>query len=181
MKSKIFLLLGLTLTVGTATEATAQGFGVIWSSVASGCVADKPNLASIDAAHGTVAFGNRQSGVMKLSCPVTSAAQPDGGVLTLSFTFYNDHGFDGGVNHCTILTSLLRTNLNNLEGGADIVDVATPNGATTGRQTRTSSAVAPLMDFGTSYYWVYIQLSRDSPTATCNPVIVGVNLTATLE
>jgi len=143
-------ILFLALTVGTASQAVAQGFGVIWSSVASGCVADKPILASIDAAHGTVAFGNRQSGVIKLSCPVTFATQPAGGVLTLSFTFYNDHGFEGGVNHCSILASLLRTNLNSVEAGADIIDVGTGGSARTGRQTLTSTAVAPLMDFGTS-------------------------------
>jgi hypothetical protein len=180
MKTKLSILL-VALTVGTGSQAVAQGFGVIWSSVASGCVADKPNLASIDAAHGTVAFGNHQSGVIKLSCPVTFAAQPAGGVLTVSFTFYNDHGFEGGINHCSILASLLRTNLNNVEAGADIVDVGTGGSDITGRQTLTSTAVAPLMDFGASYYWVYIQLSRDSATATCNPVIVGTNLVATFE
>lgn len=180
MKTQMFVF-ALALTFGAATQAAAQGFGVIWSSVAAGCIADKPNLANVDAAHGTVAFGNGRSGVIKLTCPVTFAAQPSGGVLTLSFTFYNDHGFEGGVNHCSILASLLRTNLDNVEAGLDIIDVATGNSAGTGRQTLTSTSVAPLMDFATSYYWVYIQLSRDSAGATCNPVIVGANLSATLE
>jgi len=94
--------------------------------------------------------------------------------LQLGMTFYNDHGFDAGIDHCSITADLLRTNLNDVEAGADIATLTTAGTTHVGRQTLAKD-VGPL-DFATSYYWVDIDLFRDRGVATCNPVIVGTNL-----
>jgi hypothetical protein len=170
---------GLALSALSGSPARAQG--AFWSSISAGCVPDRPDLAAIDANHGTVSFATRKSGVIKLTCPVTFAIQPSfANILTFGLTFYNDHGFDGNVNHCAIQAAFLRSNLNNVEAGLDIVDLAASGRSFSGRQMLMSNA-APLMDFSTSYYWIYVQLSRDSETATCNPTLVGTFLTANME
>jgi hypothetical protein len=94
--------------------------------------------------------------------------------LLLGMTFYNDHGFDGRVDHCSITADLLRTNLNDIEAGTDIATLTTTGTTDVGRQT-VGKEVGPL-DFSTSYYWVDIDLFRDTAVATCNPVIVGTHL-----
>jgi hypothetical protein len=175
------LCAGLALSALPGLPARAQLANPFWSSVAAGCVPDRPDLAAIDANHGTVSFAARKSGVIKLTCPVTSAVQPPfANILSFGLTFYNDHGFEGNVDHCVIEAAFLRSNLNNIEGGLDIVDLGASGRSFAGRQVLVSD-VAPLMDFSTSYYWIYVQLSRDSATATCNPTLVGTFLTANME
>jgi hypothetical protein len=184
MKSSFTMSLvcvGLVLSGLASLPARAQVANTFWSSIAAGCVPDRPDLAVVDANHGTVSFGARKSGVIKLTCPVTFAVQPSfANILSFGLTFYNDHGFENNVNHCVILAAFLRSNLNNVEGGLDIVDLGTSGRAFAGRQVLVSNT-APLMDFSTSYYWIYVQLSRDSATAACNPTLVGAFLTANME
>jgi hypothetical protein len=182
MKSRFavsVLCAGLASSALPGLPARAQG--AFWSSIAAGCVPDRPDLAALDASHGTVSFAARKAGVIRLTCPVTFAVQPSfANILTFGLTFYNDHGFDGNVDHCVIRAAFLRSNLNNIEGGLDIVDLGASGRSFSGRQMLMSN-VAPLMDFSTSYYWIDVQLSRDSDTATCNPTLVGTFLTANME
>jgi hypothetical protein len=175
------LCTGLALSALPGVPAQAQVASTFWSSIAAGCVPDRPDLAAVDANHGTVSFAAKKSGVIKLTCPVTFAVQPSfATILNFGLTFYNDQGFKGNVDHCAIQAAFLRSNLNNVEGGLDIVDLGASGRSFTGRQVLVSN-VAPLMDFSTSYYWIYVQLSRDSATATCNPTLVGTFLTANME
>ncbi len=175
------LCAGLALSALPGVPARAQVANTFWSSIAAGCVPDRPDLAAVDANHGTVTFAARKSGVIKLTCPVTFAVQPSfANILSFGLTFYNDHGFDGNVDHCVIQAAFLRSNLSNIEGGLDIVDLGASGRSFGGRQVLVSNT-APLMDFSTSYYWIYVQLSRDSATATCNPTLVGTFLTANME
>jgi hypothetical protein len=171
---------GLALSTLYGVPARAQVADTFWSSIAAGCVPDRADLAAVDANHGTVSFATRKSGVIKLTCPVTFAVQPFGTGLTFGLTFYNDHGFEGNVDHCVIQAAFLRSNLNNVEGGLDIVDLGASGRSFVGRQVLVSKA-APLMDFSTSYYWIFVQLSRDSATATCNPILVGTFLSAVMQ
>jgi hypothetical protein len=172
------LCAGLALSALYGLPARAQVANTFWSSIAAGCVPEQPALAAVDANHGTVSFAPQKSGVIKLTCPVTFAVQPSfANILSFGLTFYNDHGFEGNVDHCA---ALLRSNLNNVEGGLDIVDLGASGRSFVGRQVLVSNT-APLMDFSTSYYWIYVQLSRDSATATCNPTLVGTFLTANME
>jgi hypothetical protein len=166
------------LIVGTNLQA-APGAGpgtaqVAWSWVDSGCVIQSAgeSLASIDAAHGTVSFKSAAAGDIKLTCPVRSLHQvASNAVNGLQITFYMNN-----VNQCFILADLLRTNLNNVEAGAFLATINTADYFfSPGRQTINQSLSEPL-DFNTSYYWADIQLHRDSPTATCNPLIVGTSL-----
>jgi len=90
-------------------------------------------------------------------------------------TYYNDNGYVGGVNHCTIRVDVLRSDLDSIEHGADISSYSTAGTSSTGRATKGASLTESL-DFDTSYYWVDIDLYRDSNTATCNPVVVGTYL-----
>jgi hypothetical protein len=89
-------------------------------------------------------------------------------------TFYNDNAVVRGIKHCSIAADFLRSNLDNTEAGADIATIATTNQPLSGRQTL-STPVGQL-DFSTSYYWVDVDLFRDSRTAVCNPTLVGVFL-----
>jgi hypothetical protein len=179
--TRSLLCAGLALSALCGLPARAQIANTFWSSIAAGCVPDRPDLAAVDAAHGTISFAAQKSGVIKLTCPVTFAVQPSfANILSFGLTFYNDHGFENNVDHCAIQGSFLRSNLNNVEGGLDIVDLGASGRSFVGRQVLVSNT-APLMDFSTSYYWIYVQLSRDSATATCNPTVVGTFLTANME
>jgi hypothetical protein len=168
------------LIVGANLQAVpADGLGAAqaaWSSVDSGCVVQSAgkNLASIDAAHGTVSFKTGAAGDIKLTCPVRSLHQvAPNAVNDLQITFYMNN-----VNQCFIQADLLRTNLNNVEAGASLATIDTEDYFfSPGRQMLNQSLSEPL-DFNTSYYWVDIQLHRDSPTVMCNPLIVGTNLQA---
>jgi hypothetical protein len=172
---------GLTLSALYRLPARAQVANTFWSSIASGCVPDRPDLAAVDANHGSVSFKTGKSGVIKLTCPVAFAVQPSfANILSFGLTFYNDHGFEANVDHCVIQAAFLRSNLNNVEGGLDIVDLEASGRSFVGRQVLVSNT-APLMDFATSYYWIYVQLSRDSATAPCNPILVGTFLSANME
>jgi len=148
------------------------------SSIASGCVSDRPNVVRIDGAHGTLSFQDRASGHVRLTCPVSSAlSTPTSNSprpLQFSMTYYNDHGFEGGVTHCSITADFLRSNLSNIEGGADMATMTTTGSAHVGRQTLATPV--PALDFSTSYYWADIDLFRDSPSARCNPLLVGIYL-----
>ena len=176
-------VLAATLALCAGTAARAQGVpNAFLSTIASGCVPDRPDLAHIDMNFGTVSFAPNRRGLIKLTCPVTFVVQPSfANVLSVGLTFYNDHGVEGGKDHCAIQASFLRSNLSNVEGGLDILDFGTGGKAFLGRQSLTSNNVAPLMDFSTSFYWVFIQLSRDSASAACNPVLVGTYLVANME
>jgi hypothetical protein len=178
-------LVGAILSASLVPPCAAQadlGGTVFWSSVAAGCMPDRADLALIDAAHGTVSFAPNKSGRLQLTCPITFVVQPSfAQVLTFGVTFYNDKGFDGQVNHCTILGAFLRSNLNNVEGGSDMLDLGVSGSALTGRQVVTASNVAPPMDFATSYYWIFVRLTRDSTTAACNPVLVGAFISGNME
>jgi hypothetical protein len=150
----------------------------IASNIAAGCIADDPVRASFDANHGTVGFARAASGHIKLSCPVRTALSAPTSLnpspLQLWMTFYNDNAVVRGTKHCSITADFLRSNLNNIEAGADIVTISTPNLPLSGRQV----LFAPVgqLDFSTSYYWVDVDLFRDSPAAACNPTLVGVFL-----
>lgn len=175
--------LSLTFAVATmalaAPPALANPTNVSWSSVGAGCVPDSATvaggLASINAAFGTVTFASGQSGHIKLICPVSSLSVTAAAATGLSMTYYNDNGFAGNVSHCTVRADLLRTNLNNVEHGADIAEAASPNFATTGRSL-SGASLSESLDLDTSYYWVDVDMFRDSATATCNPTLVGVYL-----
>ena|SRR2546423_144672 len=172
MKLTLFVMtLALTLLVAAAANAQQP-----WSSIASGCVPDLASKSLIDAAHGTVTFGTGKSGHIKLSCPVQGVfnIHPQD-VNDLVLTFYNDGGFVGGVNHCTIQADLLRSNLNNVEHGGDLAAISTSGQSYSGRHTLDRGLSEPL-DFSTSFYWVDINLFRDSGSASCNPAVVGTYL-----
>jgi len=164
-----------TLTVAMIVATTTQARAQVWSSIASGCVLQSvgQNLASVSAVSGTVSFKAGKHGDIKLTCPVQSVHDIVPGLAyNFVITFYNDHGFDGGVNHCYILADLLRSNLNNVEAGGDLGNIAAANQSFVGRQTLDRFTIETL-DFSTSYYWVDIQLHRDTATAACNPTLVG--------
>jgi hypothetical protein len=150
----------------------------IASNIAAGCVADDPRRASFDPTHGTVGFARAASGHIKLACPVRAALSGptslNPGPLQLSMTFYNDNAVDRGMQHCSITADFLRTNINSIEAGADIATISTGNQPLSGRQIR--SAQVGQLDFSTNYYWVDVDLFRDSPTVVCNPTLVGIFL-----
>ncbi len=167
------LALALLATSSVRAEAATPPTLVGWSSIASGCSIDNPSLASVDSAHGTVTFAPGKSGRIKMTCPVRSAFFA--WMSKLHMVFYNDRSFSGGATHCAISADLLRTNLNEEVLGWDIVSISTETHATTGR-SELQKSFAEALDFDSSYYWVDVELSRDSGTATCNPVILGVYL-----
>jgi hypothetical protein len=151
----------------------------IASAIAAGCTADDSRRTSFDPTHGTVGFAKGASGHIKLTCPVRAALSSPTSLnpspqRQLSMTFYNDNAIISGIKHCSIAADFLRSNLDSTEAGADIATIATANQPLSGRQTL-STPVGQL-DFSTSYYWVDVDLFRDSPVAICNPALVGVFL-----
>ena len=165
-------ILVLALSLVAATQARA----VPWSSIASGCVlqSDGADRAYVDAAFGTVSFAPAGSGHIKLTCPVRSPVSAS--VNALALTFYNDHSRDDGVDHCYINADLLRSNLDNNERGWDLGWIRTAGRSYAGRQLL-YGALSEALDFDVSYYWVDVELYRDSDTAPCNPAVVGTFLT----
>jgi hypothetical protein len=172
----MFLAYTLALAAATAVESNAQG---LWNTTAAGCVeqTDNGSAAYFSAVYGTVSFAPGRFGDIKLTCAVPFLAYQYYQPSQLGITYYNDHGFDGLTNHCYIAADLLRTNTNNLEAGGDLASMNTANQFTSGRQVLTTG-VTDQMDFQNNYYWVDIQLHRDSPNAACNPSLVGTYLTA---
>ncbi len=154
----------------------------IASAIAASCIADDPKRAGFDPTHGTVGFAQGASGHIKLTCPVRAALSSPTSLnpsaqRQLSMTFYNDNAVTGvirRIKHCSITADFLRSNLDNTEAGADIAMLATANQPFSGRQTL--SMPVGQLDFSTSYYWVDVDLFRDSPVAACNPILVGVFL-----
>jgi hypothetical protein len=165
-------IVALAMAVATATQARAGA----WSSVASGCVlqsdANTPNLAIQSAVYGLVAFADGKSGDIKLTCPVQGTF---GAGSAFFLTFYNDNGFAGSVDHCYIRADFLRTNLDNIEIGGDLGSITTEHQIFTGRSVLVG-ALSEFVDFSRNYYWVDIELFRDSPSAICNPIVVGTFL-----
>jgi hypothetical protein len=151
----------------------------IASAIAAGCTADDPTRTSFDPTHGTVGFAKGASGHIKLTCPVRAALSSPTSLnpsaqRQLSMTFYNDNAIIRRIKHCSIDAEFLRSNLDSTDASADIATIATANQPLSGRQTL-STPVGQL-DFSTSYYWLDVDLFRDSPVAICNPELVGVFL-----
>lgn len=176
MKIRLALLaLTLAISAVTSTQSHAQ---VVWSSAASGCVAESlgETLASINPVYGTVSFAANKAGDIHMTCPIpflTSAfGSVDPGLLGL--TYYNNHGFDGNVNHCYVSAAFLRSNLN-VELGNTISEISATNKHTNGRQVA-YAGISETLDFQNNYYWVDVWMHRDSATATCNPTLVGTFL-----
>ena len=161
----------------TAVQSQAQ---ISWSTPAAGCVVQTDNQAAayFSAVYGTVSFAPGGFGDIKLTCPVPFLSYLSyyaGPPNQLVITYYDDNSFAGGVNHCYIFADLLRSNTNNQERGADLANVRAANNSTSGRQIL-GGGVSEVMDFQNNYYWVDIQMHRDSPNAACNPVLVGTYL-----
>jgi hypothetical protein len=174
------LNLSLVIVAAAALPAHASDppSSVRWGAIASGCTVDtSAALANVDAAHGTVTFAAGKSGHIRLTCPIPATFVPSVFPFAndLTLTFYNDRGFVGGINHCSIQADLLRTNLNDVESGSDVLTISTAGAATVGRSIL-SRLVPEAFDFDTSYYWVDIDLFRDSGSASCNPAVVGTYL-----
>src|SRR5882724_8426916 len=183
MKTRLAIFsLTLAFMAATATQSQAQST-TFWSMPASGCVVQTGGntLVSQDAASGTATFAPGKFGDIRLTCPVAPFSgniNDITGPTTLNITYYDDRGFDPGsrVNHCWVQADLLRTNLDNIEHGGDIATVLAANQVSSGRQVQMADLPEDL-NFSTSYYWVDIQLHRDAANATCNPTLVGTNLT----
>lgn len=180
MMTKCFLAAGLAaaalLHPIAARPATAQ----IWSKVASGCVLDSTGAAkaSTDSGFGTVSFKGTKLGHIKLTCPVSGTFGSGLGpydFLGMTISFYDT---DGKGAACAMRASLLRTNLDAHERGSDIVDFDSNTGLVftepeTGRSTGHVDVPEDVY-FGTSYYWVQLDLVRSS--TSCNVVAVGAYL-----
>ena len=163
----------------SARTAHAQ---TIWSKIAAGCVVDSASAAKAELNYGfgTVIFKGTKIGRIRLTCPVSGlfnrTAEDPIDSVGMNVSFYDP---DGRATGCAVRASLLRTHLAALERGLDIVSfdsnrdfVDTEPG--TGRSTG-GVAVPEGLSFGTSYYWVQLELVRSS--TACNPVAVGVHLT----
>jgi hypothetical protein len=90
---------------------------------------------------------------------------------------------DGTGTACGVRASLLRTNLDAHQRGSDIVDFDSNTGSVitepeTGRSTG-HVQVPEAVNFGTSYYWVQLDLVRSS--TSCNSVAVGAYLVPILQ
>lgn len=95
--------------------------------------------------------------------------------MGVTVSFYDP---DGVGTACAVRFHLLRSQLEALERGRDIVEFDSNTGTVstepgTGRSTG-HAAVPEAIDFRTSYYWVQVELVRNS--TACNPVAVGVHL-----
>jgi hypothetical protein len=160
----------------TARPAAAQ----IWTKVAAGCVVDSAGAAKADvnSGFGTVSFKGAKIGHIKLTCPIsgTFGAPPaPWDSLGMTISFYDTDGRGTG---CAVRASLLRTNLDHLERGSDIVAFDSNTGTVvtepgTGRSTG-HVLIPETVNFGTSYYWVQLDLVRSS--TACNVVAVGAYL-----
>ena len=179
MKCFLPAVLAVTALLNPLSARTADA-QTWWSKVAAACVVDTASAAkaSLDSGFGTVSFKGTKLGRIRLTCPISGifgSAQvlnPVG----MNVSFYDP---DGRATGCAVRASLLRTHLGAQERGLDIVSfdsnsdfVATEPG--TGRSTG-SVRVPEAVDFGTSYYWIQLELVRSS--TGCNPVAVGVHLT----
>ena len=163
----------------SARTADAQ---TLWSKIAAGCIVESASAAKADlnSGFGTVSFKGAKVGRIRLTCPVSGLFGRTGedpiNSVGMNVSFYDP---DGRATGCAVRASLLRTHLAAQERGLDIVNfdsnrdfVDTEPG--TGRSTG-GVAVPEGLSFGTSYYWVQLELVRSS--TSCNPVAVGVHLT----
>jgi hypothetical protein len=160
--------------------AAAPAAAQIWSTVASGCTLDSASVAkgSANSGFGTVSFKGTKLGSIKLTCPITATFGSGPGPydnLGMTISFYDT---DGTGSACAVRASLLRTNLNAEERGRDIVGFDSNTGSVvtepgTGRSTG-HVRVPEDVNFGTSYYWVQLELVRNS--TSCIPVAVGAYL-----
>ena len=165
----------------SARTAGAQ----IWSSIASGCVVESASTAkaSTDSGYGTVGFKGTKLGRIRLTCPITATFAGWGGSIYpvgLAVSFYDT---DGRAASCEVRATLLRSNLDARERGSNIVEFNSTTGTVdtepgTGRSVGFVT-VPEAVDFGTSYYWVQLELVRSS--TSCNPLGVGVYLVRLIE
>jgi hypothetical protein len=178
--TKCFLAAVLAVAALLNPMAAAPAAAQIWSAVASGCVLDSTSVpkASLNSGFGTVSFKGTKLGSIKLTCRVSGTFGTGTGPydnLGMTISFYDT---DGTGTACSVRASLLRTNLNAEERGRDIVGFDSNTGSVvtepgTGRST--GHVVVPEdVNFGTSYYWVQLELVRNS--TSCNPVAVGAYL-----
>jgi hypothetical protein len=177
---KCFLTAGLAASSLLSPIAARTANAQIWSSVASGCVLDSAGAAKAinTSGFGTVSFKGAKLGHIKLTCPVTGHF--GGGLgpwdfLGMTISFYDT---DGTGTACSVRAALLRTNLDAHERGSDIVDFDSNTGFVitepeTGRSTGHVN-VPESVYFGSSYYWVQLDLVRSS--TSCNVVAVGAYL-----
>jgi hypothetical protein len=182
MSTKYFLATALAVTALlnpiSARSADAQTW---WSKIAAGCVVDSASAAKADlnSGFGTVSFKGAKLGRIKLTCAISGlfrSAEFPLDPVAMNVSFYDP---DGRATGCGVRASLLRSNLAAQERGLDIVSFDSNTGFVdtepgTGRSTG-SVAVPEPVDFGTSYYWIQLELVRGS--TACNPVAVGVHVT----
>jgi hypothetical protein len=171
----VMTLLGL----GAARAAQAQ---TAWSSVAPGCVLDSASAsrAKTSANFGTVTFKDTSTGTIRLTCPVSVPiiwiiSDQAGAHMAMLVNYYDP---DGAGTTCQVRAHLLRTNLNELERGLDIVSFDSNTGQHvtepgTGRSVGFVSIPEDIRS-DASYYWVDLELVRNG--LSCNPIAVGVYL-----
>ena len=167
-------LMAVLASFGLIAAATPHANATIqetWTSIAAACTVQGEQLAYVNPIYGTVSFAANEAGDFYLTCPVGSINLIP---TRMGLTFYNDNGTIGGVNHCFVTAVLQRASFQ-IETGADLVTVSSVGSQTAGHQFFDGPINYQGQLFG-SYYWVTVQLHRDSATAACNPVFVGAIL-----
>lgn len=185
MKTKLFLaVLALGLTV--ATQARAQ---VIFSSGPIGVVAwgkfvplckitSGAGLASINVSGG-ITFSSTGHGTINLVCDVPAMMRVDPSAINaFGLTFYNDNGFVGGVNQCSVSTTM---GAYPYAGGFPTLIGAfnTLNQTFSGRQTANIPLTA-FLDVNNNLYLISVSLTRQTG-ATCNPKVVTTFLEEVIQ
>ena len=183
--TKCFLAVLTVTALLSPTLARTADAQVWWSKMAAGCVLDSASAAKagVDSGFGTVGFKGAKLGRIKLTCPLSGLFISPGGPLDsvgMTISFYDT---DGTGTACSVRASLLRSDLGAHEGGLDIVGFDSNTGSVvtepgTGRSIG-SVFIPEAINFGASYYWVQLELVRNS--TSCNPLAVGVYVVSFIQ
>ncbi len=178
--------LTFALTIAIATPARAQvifsngPIGIVaWTAVPANCTISRGGGLKANTGNGGVTFHPTSYGTISLSCYVTSLMRVDPtAVNAFGLTFINNNGFVGGVNQCTISSTV---GAYPYAGG---FPTAIGAFSTAGQNfTTQETANVPLTDFlnvDTNMYTVSISLVRQTG-ATCNPIVAATFLEEVIQ
>ena len=166
----------LASMAATAFPSQAQTAWSTWNATGSSCVlqSDSVSLAYQSAVYGSVSFLSNKSGDIKLTCPVpfTRSSIQNNGLDWPDLHITYDNGSGGG---CYVWADLLYGRVDSQFFGGDLGWIRA-DAATSGKATA-STGLSGSMDFTQYYYWIDVQLHRDTPTTNCNPNFMGAYLT----
>jgi hypothetical protein len=155
----IVLAMLFVLALASRGQATVTANSHVWSSAGAGCTLQANSVSAARFNGGSVDFLNNATGTIQLTCPIEGIQNRIAGAQIKLYLAYLDS--DGSDTHCRVSVRLLRTSTDSSGVGWDITDLSSDSYVDTAAAVK-SLTISENLNFDTSYYWVMVQVFRDT-------------------